>query len=61
MNDRLLNTKELARYLGVAISTITQYRLDGTGPDYVKLGHLVRYKIADVEKWLDARKGRITA
>lgn len=55
MTDKLLNTKELSKYLGIAISTIMQYRVDGTGPNYVKLGHLVRYRISDVEAWLESK------
>lgn len=56
--DKLLDTKQLAQYLGIAASTILQYRADGTGPQYIKLGHLVRYRISDVEKWLDAKTPR---
>lgn len=56
--DKLLDTKQLAQYLGIAASTIFQYRADGTGPQYIKLGHLVRYRISDVEKWLDTKTPR---
>jgi excisionase family DNA binding protein len=48
----LLNTKELAEYLGVTAQTLRQYRLDGRGPVYLKIGHLVRYRLSDVEQWL---------
>lgn len=57
MQKELMNTKELAGYLGVAVSTIRQYRLDGKGPQYIKLGHLVRYRLFDVEAWLESQKG----
>ena len=53
--QKLLTTKELAKYLGIGESTLLQYRFDGTGPAYIKLGHLVRYKISDVEAWLAGR------
>lgn len=56
--DKLLDTKQLAEYLGIAVSTILQYRADGTGPQYIKLGHLVRYRISDVEAWLEAKVAR---
>jgi excisionase family DNA binding protein len=52
IQNKLLDTKELAEYLGVAISTLRQYRLDGKGPAYIKIGHLVRYRKSDVEEWL---------
>jgi excisionase family DNA binding protein len=56
MKEKLLNTKELAEYLGIAVSTLLQYRADGVGPEYIKLGHLVRYRIPDVEAWLESKK-----
>ena len=56
MNGKLLTTKQLAEYLGIAVSTILQYRMEGRGPQYIKLGHLVRYRIEDVEQWLESQK-----
>lgn len=47
-----MNTNELAEYLGIAVSTIVDYRLKGIGPVYVKIGHLVRYRKADVDNWV---------
>ncbi len=51
--SKLLNTSELAKYLGVNDSTLRQYRIKGNGPTYIKIGHLVRYKISDIEEWLN--------
>lgn len=56
IQNKLLDTKELAEYLGVAISTLRQYRLDGKGPAYIKIGHLVRYRKSDVEEWLTSQE-----
>ncbi len=56
--DKLLTTNQLADYLGVAVSTILQYRATGTGPQYIKLGHLVRYRISDIEAWLEDKMTR---
>ncbi len=50
--EKLMNTNELAEYLGIAVSTIVDYRLKGIGPVYVKTGHLVRYRKADVDNWV---------
>jgi excisionase family DNA binding protein len=58
MGKKLLNTKELAEYLGVAVSTIMHYRLNGRSAPYIKLGHLVRYRIEDVDAWLEELKAR---
>ncbi len=56
MQNKLLDTKELSEYLGIAVSTILEYRMQGRGPVYIKLGHLVRYKVADVDAWLESQK-----
>ena len=57
MNEKLLNTKELASYLCVAVSTLLLYRAEGTEPQYIKMGQLVRYRAGDVETWLAERDG----
>lgn len=54
--EKLLTTNQLAEYLGVAVSTVLQYRATGAEPRYMKLGHLVRYRLADVQEWLDSKK-----
>ena len=56
MQDKLLSTKELSEYLGIAVSTIIEYRMNNSGPVYAKLGHLVRYKKSDVDAWIESRK-----
>ena len=50
--EKLMNTKQLADYLGISESTIVQYRLKGIGPRYVKIGHLVRYRQVDADHWV---------
>ena len=55
-NTKLLDTKALASYLQIAVSTLRQYRLDNKGPAYIKIGHLVRYRLDDVEAWLTSQE-----
>lgn len=50
--EKLLTTKEVAEYLDIALSTVKQYRVNRTGPVYIKVGPLVRYRKADVDAWL---------
>lgn len=47
--EKLLTTKEVAEYLDIALSTVKQYRVNRTGPVYIKVGPLVRYRKADVD------------
>ncbi|MDR1112414.1 MAG: helix-turn-helix domain-containing protein [Bacteroidales bacterium] len=55
MKEKLLNTKNLAEFLGISAATIIQYRRNGNGPEYIKLGRLVRYRNMDIEAWLETK------
>lgn len=48
-----LNTTQLADRLTNRKNTIEGWRVKGIGPRYVKIGRLVRYRIEDVEAWLE--------
>lgn len=52
--DRLLSLRETAEYLGVTEHTIYQWRYQGTGPTGLKVGGRVRYRLSEIEAWLDA-------
>ncbi len=54
-NDPLMRSDAVAEYLGVQIPALEKWRQLGTGPDYVKVGRLVRYKKAAVDAWLTER------
>lgn len=54
-DDRCLKTSEVAEYLGLSTKTLRSYRADGLGPDYVKFGRMVRYRLSDVKNWRDSR------
>lgn len=42
--------------LGLAsVRSLQQWRLRRLGPPYIKCGHSVRYRFADVEAWLASR------
>jgi len=52
---------EVAEYLGIPPKTLTQWRYNGTGPRFSKVGRHVRYRWNDVEKWLDEQAVRRSA
>lgn len=52
-NVGLMTPEELATMLGVNVEALETWRGKGTGPDYVKLGRGVFYRVADVESWID--------
>lgn len=52
----LLNEKAAADFLDVEPGTLSVWRSTGRyGIPFVKVGHLVRYRRADLEKWLESR------
>lgn len=54
--ERLLGPEDLAGYLGVPLKTIYRWRYRGEGPASYRVGRHVRYKLEDVEAWLQARR-----
>ena len=55
-----LRTPEAAAYLNVQSSTLEQWRWNGRGPRFSKLGRAVRYRQSDLDAFLDARVFRNT-
>ena len=48
----LLTTDEAATLLELTAGTLKNYRVDNTGPSYVKIGGKVRYRRGDLEAWI---------
>lgn len=58
MPHRLLNEREAADFLGLKPNTLAAWRSTGRyGLPFLKVGKPVRYRLADLEKWLSARRG----
>jgi predicted DNA-binding transcriptional regulator AlpA len=55
MAEKLMNDKELAEMLEIGVQTLRNMRARRQGPPYIKIGRrTVRYREADVEKFLSA-------
>lgn len=52
--DELGRAAEVAKVLHCTESTLAQMRYKGTGPKFIKVGHKVLYRWADVRAYLDA-------
>lgn len=48
--NKLLNTKELADYLGVSLATV--YRLRDKGLPVIKIANSARYEVNEVMEWI---------
>ena len=52
---RLIDTVQLAEYLGNEVNTCEGWRLKGIGPSFIKVGRLVRYKTQTVDLWIESQ------
>lgn len=55
MTEKLLSPGDLAEREGVPLKTIYAWNYVGSGPRYLRVGRFVRYRLADVVAWEDAR------
>jgi predicted DNA-binding transcriptional regulator AlpA len=52
-DDPLLDTPVAAAYLGSSVPTLERHRRFGTGPDWVKMGGLVRYRKSALDSYIE--------
>lgn len=52
----LMNEKQAAAFLGVAVRTMQWWRANSKGPAYVKVGRPVRYRMEDLNVYINANK-----
>ena len=54
MNDKILLTEdEVSKLFNINKHTLQRERFNGTGIPYVKLGRRVRYKVEDIQKYIE--------
>jgi len=54
--DPLFTPPEAAAYIGITENTLSVWRCVGRySIPYIKVGRLVRYRLSDLEKWLESR------
>lgn len=49
---KLLTPAKLAEHLEVSTGTLANWRSAGTGPKYIRLSGVVRYRVDTVEHWI---------
>jgi predicted DNA-binding transcriptional regulator AlpA len=50
--NALLTEVQVSETLQVSLACLRRWRLRGEGPQYLKVGPLVRYRTEDLEGWL---------
>jgi predicted DNA-binding transcriptional regulator AlpA len=53
---RYIKECEVSRITGLALQTLRNYRANGIGPVYCKIGRSVRYPLTDLLSWLEAHR-----
>ena len=57
----VVDTSGASLETGLSIATLEKLRVYGGGPAYMKLGKAVRYRVSDLEDWMNARRVRSTS
>lgn len=52
----LIDTSGAAAMCGLRASTLHRWRIQGVGPEFLKLGAAIRYRVEDVEAWIESRR-----
>jgi predicted DNA-binding transcriptional regulator AlpA len=58
--ERLLLPKEAAKILNLSTSWLAKARMDGAGPEFVKLGRAVRYRESSLRKFIQEQTRMMT-
>lgn len=56
MTSSLISSSEAEEFLALPKNTLAKMRVSGDGPAFHKLGKRVRYRMSDLEVWLNARR-----
>jgi excisionase family DNA binding protein len=52
----LISTRQLARFLGVSVTTVYAWQTRGGGPPGYRVGRHTRYRPEEVLAWLEQRR-----
>jgi excisionase family DNA binding protein len=55
IQSNLLTREQAANYLSLKKSTLESWAVKGCGPSMVKMGKAVRYRLADLEAFIESR------
>jgi predicted DNA-binding transcriptional regulator AlpA len=48
----LQTEEQVAKQLSISVASLRRWRLVNRGPQFIKVGSLVRYRPDDIERWL---------
>ena len=50
--DYMMDQEDVSRILKVSTKTLEYWRCRGGGPDFIKIGKLVRYRMPDLKEFI---------
>jgi predicted DNA-binding transcriptional regulator AlpA len=56
VEDKIIDEKIAADYLGLAVQTLRNWRNQCKGPPYIKLGKAIRYRTGDLDEYTKNRR-----
>jgi predicted DNA-binding transcriptional regulator AlpA len=60
-DERLLSRGEVVTIFGLSQRFLEVSAVAGNGPPMIKIGRSVRYRVADLRAWIDARRVNSTS
>jgi predicted DNA-binding transcriptional regulator AlpA len=52
---KCLSEQQAASFLCCSRALLRKWRRNGGGPPFIRLGRLVRYRLSNLQEWLNAR------
>jgi len=53
IENRLMPEREAARLAGFSIAAFIKWRREGRGPQYIRVGRSIRYRVIDLLAWIE--------
>lgn len=53
--DKLLLPEEAAEFLKFSVDTLANWRCNGGGPPFKRIGRSIRYSLIELQKWVDSQ------
>ena len=54
--EPLMSIDDLARYLGVPVTTIYDWRVSGKGPCAIRVGRHLKFAVGDIRDWVERQR-----
>lgn len=54
--EPLIDVGELAKYLGIPVSTVYDWRTRGLGPRAYRFGKHLKFAVSDVRSWIEEQR-----